>query len=55
MFSKKNFTRKKQENSKNGVRPSKQRNLDPGIVPGDVDRFSSKENTTRKSKKFELK
>ena len=40
MFSKKTFTRKKQENSKNEVRPSKRRNLNPEIVPDDVDRFS---------------
>ena len=40
MFSKKTFTMKKQENSKNEVRPSKRRNLNPGIVPDDVDRFS---------------
>ena len=38
--SKKTFTRDKQENSKNEVRPSKRRNLSPGIVPDDVDRFS---------------
>ena len=40
MFFKKTFTRKKQENSKNAVRPSKRRNLNPEIVPDDVDRFS---------------
>ena len=40
MFSKKTFTRKKQENSKNEVRPSKRRNLNPEIVPDDVDHFS---------------
>ena len=40
MFSKKTFTRNKQENSKNEVRPSKRRNLNPGIEPDDVDRFS---------------
>ena len=40
MFSKKTFTNKKQENSKNEVRPSKRRNLNPEIVQDDVDRFS---------------
>ena len=40
MFSKKTFTRNKQENSKNEVRPLKRRNLNPGIVPDDVDHFS---------------
>ena len=40
MFSQKTFTRKKQENSKNEVRPSKRRNLNPEIVPDDVDRLS---------------
>ena len=40
MFSQKTFTRNKQENSKNEVRPSKRRNLNPEIVPDDVDRFS---------------
>ena len=40
MFSKKTFTRNKQENSKNKVRPLKRRNLNSGIVPDDVDRFS---------------
>ena len=33
MFFKKTFRRKKQENSKNEVRPPKQRNLHPRIVP----------------------
>ena len=36
MFSKKTFTRNKQENSENEVRPLKRRNLNPGIVPDDV-------------------
>ena len=33
-------TKNKQENSKNEVKPSKQRNLNPVIVPDDVDHFS---------------
>ena len=40
MFSKKTFTRKKQENSENEVKPSKRRNLNPEIVPDNVDDFS---------------
>ena len=40
MFSKKTFTRNKQEKSKNEVRPSKRSNLNPEIVPDDVDHFS---------------
>ena len=39
-ISKKTFTRNKQENSKNEVRPSKRRNLNQGIVSDDVDYFS---------------
>ena len=39
MFAKKTFTRHKQENFKNEVRPSRRRNLNPGIVPDDVDHF----------------
>ena len=39
-FSKKTFTRNKQGNSKNEVRPSKRRNLNPGIVPDDLEHFS---------------
>ena len=40
IFSKKTFTRNKQENSENEVRSLKRRNLNPGIVPDDVDHFS---------------
>ena len=40
MFSKITFARKKQENSKNEVRPLKRRNLNPEIVPDNVDHFS---------------
>ena len=40
MFSKKTFRRKKQENSENEVKPLKRRNLNPEIVPDDVDHFS---------------
>ena len=40
MFPKKTFTRNKQENSENEVKPSKQRNLNPEIIPDDVDHFS---------------
>ena len=40
LFSKKNFTRNKQENSENEVKPLRRRNLNPGIVPDDVDHFS---------------
>ena len=40
MFSKKTFTRNKQENSKNKLRSSNRRNLNAGIVPDDVNRFS---------------
>ena len=40
MFSKKTFTRNKRENSKNEVRTLKRRNLNPGIVPDDVDHFN---------------
>ena len=40
MFFKKTFTRNKQENSKNEARPSKRSNLNPGIVPDDVDHSS---------------
>ena len=40
IFSKKTFTKNIQRNSKNEVKPLKQRNLNPGIVPDDVDRFS---------------
>ena len=40
MFFKKTFTRNKQGNSKNVVKPLKQRNLNLGIVRDDVDRFS---------------
>ena len=39
-FSKKTFTRNKQENSKNKIGPLKRRNLNPGIVPVDVNHFS---------------
>ena len=40
MFSKKTFTKNIQRNSKNEVKPLKQRNLNPEIVPDNVDRFS---------------
>ena len=40
MFSKKNVTKNKQENSENEVKPPKRRNLNPVIVPDDVDHFS---------------
>ena len=40
LFSKKIFTRNKQENSENEVRPSRRKNLNSGIAPDDVDRFS---------------
>ena len=40
MNTKKIFTRNKQENSKNEVKPSKRRNLKPVIVPNDVNYFS---------------
>ena len=40
MFSKKTFTRNKQENSENNIEALKRRNLNPVIVPGDVDHFS---------------
>ena len=40
MFSKKTFTRNKQENSENEERPLKRRNLNPGIIPDDVNRLS---------------
>ena len=40
MFYKKTFTRNKQENSENKVKPLKRRNLNPVIVPDDVDHFS---------------
>ena len=40
MSSKKTFTRNKRENSKNEVRPLKRRNINPVIVPDDVDHFS---------------
>ena len=39
MFSKKIFTRNKQENSENEVKPLNRRNLNPGIIPDDVHRF----------------
>ena len=39
-FPRKLLQEKKQENSKNEVGPSKRRNLNPEIVPDDVDRFS---------------
>ena len=34
------FTRNKQENSENGVKTLKRRNLNPVMVPDDVDQFS---------------
>ena len=40
MFSKRTFTRNKQENSENELKPSKRRDLNPGIVPDDVHHFS---------------
>ena len=40
MTTKKIFTRNKQENSENDVKPSKRRNLNPVIVLYDVDHFS---------------
>ena len=40
MFPNKTFARNKQENSENEVKPSKRRNLNPIIVPDDVDHFS---------------
>ena len=40
MFPKKTFIRNKQENSKNEVKPSKKRNLNPILVPDDVDHYS---------------
>ena len=40
MFAKNIFTRNKQENSENEVKPLKQRNLNQVIVPDDVDHFS---------------
>ena len=40
MFAMKTFTRNKQGNPENEVKPSKQRNLNPIIVPDDVDHFS---------------
>ena len=40
MTTKKMFTRNKQENSKNEVKPLKRRNLNPVIVLDDVDHFS---------------
>ena len=39
-FPRKLLQEKEQENSKNEVRPSKRRNLNPEIVPDDVDHFS---------------
>ena len=46
MLSKKTFTRNKQENSKNEVKPSKRGNLNPEIVLDDVDHFSEMTFTT---------
>ena len=40
MFCKKTFTSNKQENSENEIKPSKRTNLNPVIVPDDVDHFS---------------
>ena len=40
MFAKKTFTRNKPENSKDEVKPSKRKNLNPINVPDDVDHFS---------------
>ena len=40
MFFKKTFTTNKQENSENEVKPLQRRNLNPGIIPNDVHRFS---------------
>ena len=40
MFSKKNFTRNIQGNSKNEEKPLKRRNLNPVIVPDNVDHSS---------------
>ena len=39
MSSKKTFTRNKQENSENKVKPLKRRNLNPVLVPDDVNHF----------------
>ena len=40
MFCKKTFTRNKQDNSENEVKPLKRRNLNIGIVPDNVDHSS---------------
>ena len=40
VFAKKTFTINKQENSKNEIKPSKQRNVNPRIAPDDINYFS---------------
>ena len=40
MFANKTFTRNKQGNSKNKIKPSERKNLNPRIAPDDLNHFS---------------